>query len=319
MKRPLTTALTLAFPLILACSRAALKHPVTDIGNSVPAAIVVERVLPTMMLDQDLRQPIGLACDSDGTIYVVDHGNDRVIKLTTDLLPVRDVGGRGPDLGLFDGPMYVTFDEGRGIVVSDSENRRLERFTSRLEASDQIKIDDPDDPLKFGQPSGVALTDDGSYRIADLLRNRLIELDNVGMFKKFLGDLGDRGGQLDAPQKVLVDKQQNVYVCDAGNARVVVYDKFDNLLRIISHDALSYPVAAVFDRTGNLWVIDQPTAQIFCFTHTGELLTDKPIQILGATPPFDKPSDMALLSDGRLLISDSGNNRLVVCNVIRNP
>lgn len=317
MRRALTIGPAISLVLILACSHTALKRPLTAGVGSVPAAIVVDRILPTMMLDQDLRSPAGLACDSDGSVYIVDQGNDRVIKLSDNLLPLYDVGGRGPDLGLLDKPQFVVVDEGRGIVVSDSENRRLERFSSRLEATDQIKLDDPDDPLKFGQPSGIALTDNGAYRIADILRNRLIELDNVGVFNRFVGDLGERGGQLNAPRKVLIDNDQNVFVCDAGNARVIVYDRFDNLLRIISHELMSYPVAAIFDRSGNIWVLDQASAQIFCFSPSGALLTDKPIQVLGVTPPFDKPSDLALLSDGRLLISDSGNNRLVVCRVIR--
>lgn len=300
----------------LACNRAVLKHPSATVAAAIPAAIVVERSLPNTMLDEDLDQPAGMASDSNGYIYLCDRGNDRIVKLSSDLMPVRDGGGRGDDLGLLKMPAFIIVDDSQGVLVSDVDNRRIERFSMELEGIDQIVLDDPDDPLKYGHPSGLALTSDGGYRIADTDHNRVIELDNVGMFRKFIGDLGDRGGQLDSPQKVLIDNDDNLFVCDAGNARVMVYDRFNSLLRIITHESLESPVAAVFDRGGNLWVLDQTTAQIFCFSASGKLLTDKPLPVLGITPPFDRPTDLLLLKDGRLLITDSGNNRVVVCKVI---
>ena len=319
MRLSTTISFVSGLTLLLACSHTVLKHAQNAPPNTLPAAIVFERSLPRTMLDQDLNQPTGLALDSNGYVYVCDQGNDRIVKLSGELLPVRDGGGSGAELGLLDDPLFILVDDSQGVVVSDVRNRRLERFSLELEGTDQIRLDDPDDPLRYGHPTGIAMTSDGSYRIGDRDRNRLIELDNVGVFKKFVGDLGERGGQLSAPQKVLVDSDDNVYVCDAGNSRVVVYDEYDNLLHVMMHESMSYPVAAVFDRKGNIWVLDQPTAQIFCFAPSGALLGDKPLQILGVTPPFDKPTDLTLLKDGRLLISDTGNNRLVVCTVVAAP
>jgi hypothetical protein len=300
------------------CGRATLKTQAAISPQTVPAAVVVDRNLPTTMLDQELSDPVGLARDSAGHVYLCDAGNNRVIEFTDDLLPMRDCCGYGNDLGMLKNPRYVVADGDLGIVVSDADNRRIQRFTPHLDATDQFKLSDMDDPLKYGIPSGLALTADGSYRIADHDRNRLIAMTNVGDFDKFVGDLGERGGQLEKPEKVLVDKEDNVYVCDAGNSRVVIYDRYGNLVRMLSHDLLADPASAVLDRTGNVWVLDRQSTRIFCFTPKGILLTSQPLEILGTEGPLDGPSDLLFLPNGRLLVSDSGNNRLILCKIVYN-
>ena len=59
-----------------------------------------------------------------------------------------------------DEPQFIFVDESQGVLVSDAQNRRIERFTLDLVGIDQIVLDETDDPLKYGHPMGIALTRD---------------------------------------------------------------------------------------------------------------------------------------------------------------
>lgn len=305
--------------LTLACTHNAYRRTPFRPARGLPAALVIQSEISGDIFGQRLKHPTGLALDADGNIYICDQGNNRIIKFSDSLTARRDKGGYGNETGLFKKPSFVTVDNGRQILVSDTDNRRLQRFDADLIYLDQIPLTDASDPLKYGAPSGVGLLKDGSIRVADYERNRLIALNNVGVFDQFVGALGSRGGQLEKPEKVVVDDDDNVFVCDRGNSRLVVYDKYNTFSREISDEQMSRPVAAVIDSSAVLWVLDQETAEIHCFSLTGILLSPKPIQILGSATRPDQPSDIVLLPHDRILISDSGNDRLLLCSIVYGP
>lgn len=257
-----------------------------------------------------------MTVDVEGNLFVSDQGNNRIIKFNPNLTPVREIGGYGDDGGLFKQPVDVVVDNDNRVLVSDAANRRIQQLDTALIYRSQMRLEDPDEPLKFGAPSGIAVTRDGSLRIADHERSDLIFLNNAGVFEKIVGDLGYRGGQLSDPQGVVVDKDDNVFVCDAGNGRIAIYDKYGEFQRAIVIDGLERPVSVIIEGSDRLWILDQRSSRVFLCTRTGTPLIPQPLQILGAKTPIDQPADMTFLKDGRLVISDSGNNRLLVCKVV---
>ncbi len=302
--------------LLLSCSPGTIRHTSDPLGGRLPAAIVVQEEITGSVFNRPLARPGGLAVDKYDNLYVCDQGNNRILKFDTGLIPIREAGGYGSDDGLFKLPVDIIVDGDNRVLVSDASNRRIQQFDTALFFRSQMRLEDPDDPLKFGSPSGIAVSRDGSLRIADHERNDLIFLNNAGVFEEIVGDLGYRGGQLYDPQGVAVDKEDNVYVCDAGNGRVAVYDKYGEYQRSIELDELERPVAIVIDESSRLWILDQQSSRIFLCTPKGLPLISQPLQILGAKTPLEKTADMIFLNDGRLVISDSGNNRLLECTVV---
>ena len=301
---------------LLSCSPGTIRRTPDFLGGRLPAAIIVQQEITGRILSLPLKRPSGMTVDFDGNLYVCDQGNNRIVKFSPDLQPARETGGYGDDGGLFKQPVDVIVDSDNRVMVSDAVNRRIQQFDTTLTYRSQMRLEDPDEPLKFGSPSGIAVTHDGSLRIADHERNDLIFLNNAGVFERIVGDLGYRGGQLDDPQGVAVDKEDNVFVCDAGNGRIAVYDKYGEFQRAIIIDGLERPVSAIIDGSDRLWILDQQSSRVFLCTLTGTLTIPQPLQLLGAKTPIENPADMTFLKDGRLVISDSGNDRLLVCTVV---
>ena len=78
---------------------------------------------------------------------------------------------------------------------------------------------------------------------------------------------------------------------------------------------MQYPVAAAGDRA-YLWVLDQASGSVVCFSRKGRRLAVIQGGLIGTSRALRRPSDLVLLSDGRLLLSDSGNDRLLLCRVV---
>ena len=285
--------------------------------NKIPYALIVEKEISGIILGDVLRNPAGLAIDSRGVMYCIDKGNKRIIQFDPGLIPLREFGGQGAAPGLFGEPGYITVDNDLNLIVSDEGNQRLSRFNSKLNFVDETSFYDSDDPLKFGYPSGVGITDYGELWVADYQQNRIAVFNNVGDFDKFVGDFGYSGQQLSTPMKIITDNKKQFIVCDAGNRRLVIYDEYGNFITAIDNGEFIFPVAAyaVYD---GIWIIDGKSGHIFFLNNKYETIFSVGSTIPGNNMKLVEPSDIIVLPDKRIVISDTGNNRLLVCRIIYN-
>jgi DNA-binding beta-propeller fold protein YncE len=306
----------MALVLIAGCARAPRtageRAPVR-----VPAALVVETEIKGSVLGTPLRQPRGLAVAFNGVVFLCDAGNSRIVRFDPSLSPSLETGGYGASDGLLDGPTFIAVDNDLNLVVSDPGNRRVCRFDARLNFADEIKLIDDEDPLKFGTPAGLALTEYGELWLADRERERVAIFDNVDRWDRFIGDFGYTGGQLSQPEKIVVDrKRQQFIVCDAGNSRLVVYDSYGNYERKIDGVGFDYPVAVAIDRDHGMWVLDGADGRLHFLSSDGTKLWETGPQLPGGEEALRNPTDIVILPENRLLVSDTGNDRLVVCRVV---
>jgi sugar lactone lactonase YvrE len=293
-----------------------------DVNEAVPpdapSALVVDTIIEGPILGQPLRAPYGAAVDFRGNLYLTEAGNHRLIRFTPDLVPRGEVGGFGGDAGLLDRPGFVTVDNGLTLLVADRGNLRLVRYNATLTYVNEISLLDFDDIGEFGEPSGVALSNYGEIWVADRDRNRLAVFDNVNKFERYIAEYGYSGGQVSVPEKLVETADGGFYVCDAGNGRISLYDQYGNYVRSLGHGKVGYVVAAAVDKSRGLWVLDGELGRLLFLTTSGRILFETSSQITGLDRPLKGATDIELLSDGRLLVVDSGNNRLIVCRILTN-
>lgn len=282
----------------------------------LPTLLLMETELTGRILGQTISEPIGVSIDRRGVVFLVDSGNDRVIWFDPTFKALRAVGGQGGEWRQFDEPQFVTVDEDLNIWISDTGNRRLVQYSERFEFLFEIDLRGEDDLLRFGRPSGLAVSKFGEIWVADIDQGQIAVLDIFGQIDHMVGDFGHGGGQLREPAKLISDARGDIYVCDTGNRRVMVYDENGDFLREIDHAVLTDPRSVVFDRQGLLWVLDGQTASIHCFDSEGNLLSSLGSMVSGTDKPLRQPSDLCFTSDGRLVISDTGNNRMIVCRIL---
>ncbi len=278
--------------------------------------LIIERVISGAVLGTGLTEPFGLAESRDGSIYVVDRGTNRLIKFSASLEPEKQIGGYGLAAETFNRPTFVAVDNGLNIYVTDENNRRVARYDARLNFVDEIRFADEEDPFRFGYPSGIGLTSYGEVWIADREKNRLCLFNNIGRFDRFLGEFGSPEGQLSRPEKIVVETGGKFYVCDAGHGRIVIYDEFGNYSSKLDLNEIEYPIALAIEKDA-LWILDGASSRILFTNKNGRVIKQFGPIVPGDQLAMKAPSDIILLRDGRLLISDSGNRRLLVCRIER--
>ncbi len=82
--------------------------------------------------DGQFLTPLGIALDSSGNIYVVDHGNNRVQKFdSSGLFQIKiDIPGT-PCTGALQSkfPQSITVDSDGNVYLAGSRNHRIQKFT----------------------------------------------------------------------------------------------------------------------------------------------------------------------------------------------
>ncbi len=281
----------------------------------VPQAILVEKEIGGEILGRRLSSPTGITVTRAGNVFLTDTGNHRVVKFNSDLDAKTDIGGFGAGSNLFDKPTFITDDNQLNLLISDRGNRRIVRYTSELVYVEELNFSDPADALQFGEPSGLAVTQYGELWIADTERNRIAIFNNSWQFDRFAGDFGDRGGQMASPEKIVRTPEDGFIVCDAGNSRLVQYDQYGSFVREIKKDVFDYPMAADVTRDA-IWVVDANKQEIYLLDRRGNVLYGAGPVLTGTNTALKGPTDIAVLDADRLLICDSGNNRLLVCRLL---
>lgn len=280
-----------------------------------PGAIVVDTIIDGALFGMPLRKPAGVFLDGNGALIVCDAGNDRIVRFTSLFKPEIEAGGRGTAGGLFIDPIAGAPDGPLNIRIVDRGNRRICRLDSRLQYVDEIPFSDLDDPLKFGSPAGAAVDKSGQVWVSDKDNNRIAVFSLIGQFDKFVGEFGSSGGGLLDPGKIVIDQHGSYFVCDIGDKRILVFDEYGNYTREVVDPELSEPSGIFVDASDRLWAIDRATGKLFVYSSRGIRLMATGSPIAGLATPLKSPQDLTVIGD-RLVISDSGNDRLVVCRIL---
>ena len=209
----------------------------------------------------EFNNPHGVAISNDGHILVTD--NHRLQKLTTDGVCVQSVGSSNHGNGSleFDLPKGIAVHPTTGeIFVADYGNNRIQVFNGAdLSFSHTIRHGNITRPWDIAVDSegylyitGYAthkvykFTTTGQYihtiatinnstyimhlaihhkhiYITDTNNHRVLIYDTNGTQLYSFGTRGSGEGEFNGPTGITVDTSGNVYVCDSGNNRIVVY------------------------------------------------------------------------------------------------
>ena len=299
----------------LSCSSAKKSSASPQEVSQIKIDLVFEKEIRGVFFNLNMSKPYGLAVDFQKNIYLSDAGNNRIIKFDRDLKPLRQIGGFGSSEGQFNLPTYISFDNGLNMMVSDEKNRRVARFNSQLLYVDELEFTDEEDPLKFGYPSGITFTNYGEVWIADRDNNQIAIFNNIGKYSHSLGEFGASGGQLQSPEKIIRDQQDNFLVCDAGNKRIIKYDSYGSYVQDFKNVDFEYPISVLLYQD-KMFVLDSELGSIFCMDKNGQMLAELPSLLLGDKTALLNPSDFIFIAPDKILIADTDNNRLVLGKLI---
>jgi DNA-binding beta-propeller fold protein YncE len=217
-----------------------------------------------------LQSPSAVATDSNNRVFVADRGA-KAVHIFDFVHGKYSLLGRGNDRTVtpialaVDGHdnLYVTDELSRTILVYDSAGK-FRRTLGKLS----------EDESYFESPAGIAIDKaTGHIYVCDMHRHMIVVLDNRGRLVAKAGKRGggDRPGDFKLPTQAVIHNGE-LFVLDAGNNRVQVFDTALHFRRIINLPYADGRTGLAVDDQGNVYVSDPVVDRIEVFTREGRLL-----------------------------------------------
>jgi DNA-binding beta-propeller fold protein YncE len=184
-------------------------------------------------------------------------------------------GGKGLEFGQLDFPRGMAVDSKGNILIADTNNGRLQRFSPdgmflRVIGSKG------DGPGEFREPSGVAVDSEGYIYVADTGNRRVQKLNSDGSFvAQWRG--ADPG--FDAPREIAIGSDNSVYVVDESRAEIIKFASDGNVLaawgsRGSGNGEFNTPTSIAVDTQNNkVYVSDPVNRKIQIFDTNGQFVT----------------------------------------------
>ncbi len=254
--------------------------------------------------DPPLHMPTGVAVTDDGTVFVADGVNHRLLQFDaqgTLTAVLTQIGGeplQAPVSARIDssGRLWVT-DTGHARVLVRAADGGLHRVlvVGRGSASHAADLTDAV-PLAGGRRAAVV--DNDNHRLV------LIDLDDG--VQTVVGEEGEALRQFQYPFKMAAGGNNDLFVVDVINARVQVLTATGKPVGSIgSYGAdlgqLYRPTGVAVDREQNIWVADAVLGVVQIFTPLGafrDVLRDE----RGDPVRFEMPMDLAFDQRGCLYV-----------------
>jgi sugar lactone lactonase YvrE len=265
-----------------------------------PSVLIPKNVTTLVNATAGLISPSDVAVDANGTVYVADSSNNRIVKITAagEFSILAGSGSPGSADGVaanasFNTPSGIAVDANGDIYVADSANDNIRKIT----------------------PAGVVTTLAGAG--PDVVANRSGWIDGAALDARFR-----------YPSSVAVDLNGNVFVSDIDNNRIRKITPGGIVSTLAGQDSIGYTdgtgSAASFgsiwdiavDSSGNVYAAEYRYNLIRKITPAGVVTTlagsgsRASVDGTGPAASFDKPIGVAVDAGGNVFVSENSGNKI---------
>lgn len=253
--------------------------------------------------------PRALYADENDIVYMLDNAGRVLIYspegevLKTWRMPEQENGRPEGVVKLLDGRVAVADTHYHRVVFFDEDGN----VESMLGTKGR-------DAGQFVYPVAIAQDPDGFIYVGEYGdRQRIQKFTADGEFVIQFGEHGTEPGQFQRPSGIVwIDS--TIYAVDAFNNRIQVFSDSGEFVRIIeladNLPAFEFPYDIRAANDGRLYVIENKSARLTVLEQDGTFVGQfgKPGRGEGG---FFNPWSLTVLSDGRILVADTGNHRIV--------
>jgi DNA-binding beta-propeller fold protein YncE len=256
------------------------------------------------------KEPVGVATNAQGELYVSDAGNKRMQKLDA----------KGNSLAVWAEGI------GRPMHLSWSKDGQL---LTAVFLEDQIKLfEDAELASSFGgewldAPGGAVEADDGRFYVADFYHHQFHIVSPGGQRLETIGEKGEEDAQFTYPTDVALDSEGNVWIADAYAHRLQKFSPDGEHLVTIGgwgEEPGKFRVATGIDigPDGRIYVADFTNNRVQVLDPDGT-----PVAVFGSAGPegesmggesMKTPTDV-VATNGRVYVVDHGHHQIDVWTI----
>ncbi|MBS1520705.1 MAG: hypothetical protein JST50_06905 [Bacteroidetes bacterium] len=300
--------------------------------------------------------PIGMAVDANGNIYVADEGNYKIRKITPAGV-VSTFAGTGspgstnnsvPTQASFNSPFGICFDMVGNMYVADYFNNMIRKITpagvvSTLAGNGTAGyVNGAPGSAEFNSPTGVAADALGNVYVADFGNHMIRKITPDGTVSLFAGQnvYGYADGQgalakFGGPQTLGFDPQGNLIVADKSNNMIRKITPNGTVSTLAGQTTAGYtngngsaaqfnnPAGLAIDASGTIYVPDYNNNRIRIVSQSGVVSNLSGTGIVGSangagsSATFNNPYGIAIDKSGNLYVSEFTN--LTIRKVLSTP
>jgi sugar lactone lactonase YvrE len=269
---------------------------------------------------EQFHSPEGLYADENGTVYIADMNNNRIMMWRPGAKYGQKVAGgygQGDRNDQLFWPKDVIVDrKSDSLIISDFGNHRIVRWPRRGGTSGEVIISNISCSNLTMDAEGYLYVSSESENI---VRRWKIGAKNGTVVAGGNGQ-GDFLDQLNHPNYIFVDRDHSVYVSDANNCRVMKWTKDAQEGIVVAGGQggendltkLSRPAGILVDQWGTLYVADERNDRVMRWQKGDKQGTvavggngrgEEANQLRG-------PSSLSFDLQGNLYVVDAGNRRV---------
>lgn len=261
--------------------------------------------------DGRFQKPRAMAIDRYDCLYIVDM-TARIQVFDADGKFIRSWQTPEHDHGR---PTGISIDREGNVVVADTHYYQVLFYSPDGTLLRKLGGKMGDGPGEFGLVTDVVQDSKGNYYISEYGDFDRIQKFTPGcQFIMQWGSHGEEPGQFSRPQGMAIDEHDHIWVADACNHRIQVFDTEGHLLSIWGQSGsslgeLSYPYNLVLDGEGHVYVLEYGNHRVQKFTLEGKSLGAWGTAGAEEGQLFS-PWALARDSQGRIHVLDSNNHRV---------
>jgi DNA-binding beta-propeller fold protein YncE len=183
-------------------------------------------------------------------------------------------GGKGTGKGEFDTPLGLTLDRQGNIFVADTNNGRIQKFSSTGTYITSIGRKGSGEG-ELGEPNGIAIDRFGNIYVAESSNQRLQKLKPDGTF---IAQWTGPEPRFYGPRKIAIGPDDSIYVVDQGRTRIVKFSPDGQVLanwgrKGTGDGEFDDPTSVAVDPTNNkVYVADPCNKRIQVFDSNGKFV-----------------------------------------------
>lgn len=261
-----------------------------------------------------LMAPAGIVSDGERFIYIADPSARLVHKIDFVDNEVAYISHSGSEP--LASPVGVALDSNGNLYVTDSVKAKIYKFSKDSEYLGALG----DGVVEFQRPAGIAIGRNDYKYVADVLANKINVFDNKDRFLREFPNSPEIN-DLNKPVNISLDPKGNVYVTDAFNFSIKMFDTSGNLVRTIGTvgdgpGTFARPKGVAIDSESHIYVVDANFDNFQIFNQKGQLLLY--VGSTGKRPgQFFMPNGIFIDHEDRIYVSDSYNQRLQIFQYLK--